>query len=189
MGGRAGSRRAQAGGPGAPGAGEGTGGLGSGVLSGDQDRGAQAALSASNTSEVKANAAAKEPRALTPPGHPSHSPGASRPRRGREAVSPCNRELASPPPQRVWDPWHTAQSHSAGPREAQGEAAAGQHHGERPGCSGLGAAHPALHAGRTMGRQKAGKPPCRWQWCHGAPSDGRGDQVGCLPGCLVPGSR
>lgn len=120
MGGRAGSRRAQAGGPGAPGAGEGTGGLGSGVLSGDQDRGAQAALSASNTSEVKANAAAKEPRALTPPGHPSHSPGASRPRRGREAVSPCNRELASPPPQRVWDPWRTAQSHSAGASRSPG---------------------------------------------------------------------
>lgn len=114
MGGQSGSRRARAGGSGAPGAGEGTGRLGSGVLNGDQDPGAQAALSASNTSEVKPDAAARKPQAPTPPGHPSHSPGASRPRRGREAVSPCNRELASPPPQRVWDPWRTAQSHSAG---------------------------------------------------------------------------
>lgn len=84
---------------------------GVGVLSGNRDQGAQGALSASNTSEVKSEAAAKEPGlraglaapASVPVQTRSHGTGASRPRRGLEAVSPHKRELASSLPPQGWD--------------------------------------------------------------------------------------
>lgn len=77
---------------------------------------------------------------------------------------------------------HRPESPAWEPREAQREAAAGQHRGERRGRAGLGGEGAGTARRGRAGRQKAERPPWGRAVVPWAPSDGRGSQ-GTLQRC------